>query len=166
MYDFSSMLGFGVFTILIMLVLLVLFFFVTVAWNGFLYWIGMLFLKYNKSYSEIFRMFLKVVGITWGVSILGAILIGFFSLFPGGAIIVAFFNFLLGLLVMFLLYYLVYKYGISFLKLKDKESLYATLVFLVVKIIFFVITMILFYAIYALMLVSILGAMSGGMMGY
>ncbi len=162
----TNIMSMGILTIILALIFLLVFFFVSVFWNSFLYWLGSSFLKYEQNYGKIFSMFLKITLITWGVSILGAILLGAFSLIPGGMYIAMGLNMLLSLIIMVLLYYLTYKFGISSLKLDEKKSLYATLTFFVLKIIFFIIGIILTYILYGLFFISLLSSMGGGMMPY
>ncbi len=129
-----------------------------ILFNAFLYHIGTLFLKFkDASYTKALKTIFMSTIVMVGIAIVYYIVVYVLLLIPIIKFLGMIMNFLGGLLIPVLMYYLTYKFALRYYSITEKESLYAVLVYLLI-------TMVLWVLLVIVMLVF-MGAMFAGLAG-
>ncbi len=149
MYDFSSLLGHGIVGFIFGLIFLIAIFFIAVAFNALLYHIGSLFLKFNKDYMTAFRLMFKTMLVYFVIGLLFAIIEAVLYFIPGINFIAVFISWIFNLILMFLFYYLLYKYSQEYYGIDSTQAVYGVLVFFVINlVVWIIVTLIIVFLIF------------------
>ncbi len=131
------MLGYGIGSILIMLIALIIGFFISVTINAVIYHIAASLLKFKKDFSTAFRMMMKVVGIYFlGVIIVGVIegILMFSNPILSQAVMMV-----LNIILMLFMWYLIYYFGMKDYGLDKTQAILGVILFIVIGIILWLI---------------------------